>query len=396
MRKKRRQRILLVTRNLPPLVGGMERLNWHMAEEFGRRAEVKVIAPVGAAACAPPGVTVYEAPLRPLWRFLARATWDSVRIALKWAPDVVLAGSGLTALPAWLAARAARARAAAYVHGLDLAVSQPIYRALWLPALRNMDAIVANSRATSGLAEQAGISVSRISIVHPGVQLPDSIRDHDAVEHFRTDQGLSDRPILLSVGRLSTRKGLLEFVERALPSIVAAVPKAVLLIIGDVPGDALQASAQSPQSIRQAAEVRGLADHVRFLGQISDYGLLGLAYRAANLHVFPVRELPGDPEGFGMVAVEAAAHGLPTVAFATGGVSDAVGHLESGCLVKPGDYPGLAVAIIEMLGKKPGAYADSCRGFAGQFAWSIFGEKVAAAVLGSDVALARDGDDRAA
>jgi len=27
------QRILIITRNLPPLVGGMERLNWHMADE---------------------------------------------------------------------------------------------------------------------------------------------------------------------------------------------------------------------------------------------------------------------------------------------------------------------------------------------------------------------------
>lgn len=35
-------RILIVTRNLPPLVGGMERLNWHMAEELAKVAEVRV------------------------------------------------------------------------------------------------------------------------------------------------------------------------------------------------------------------------------------------------------------------------------------------------------------------------------------------------------------------
>ena len=28
------QRVLIITRNLPPLVGGMERLNWHMADEL--------------------------------------------------------------------------------------------------------------------------------------------------------------------------------------------------------------------------------------------------------------------------------------------------------------------------------------------------------------------------
>jgi phosphatidylinositol alpha-1,6-mannosyltransferase len=32
--------ILLITRNLPPLVGGMERLNWHMADELAKHAKL--------------------------------------------------------------------------------------------------------------------------------------------------------------------------------------------------------------------------------------------------------------------------------------------------------------------------------------------------------------------
>lgn len=43
-------RILIVTRNLPPLVGGMERLNRHMADELSRcHADVRLIGPRGAA-----------------------------------------------------------------------------------------------------------------------------------------------------------------------------------------------------------------------------------------------------------------------------------------------------------------------------------------------------------
>ena len=37
-----------------------------------------------------------------------------------------------------------------------------------------------------------------------------------------------------------------------------------------------------------------------------------------DIHIFPVCHISDDPEGFGMVAIEAAAHGAPTVAFATG------------------------------------------------------------------------------
>lgn len=65
-----RQRILLITRNLPPLVGGMEQLNWHMADELAKQAEVQLIGPRGAAALKPLSIALTEAPLKPLSLFL--------------------------------------------------------------------------------------------------------------------------------------------------------------------------------------------------------------------------------------------------------------------------------------------------------------------------------------
>src|SRR5699024_9997553 len=106
-------------------------------------------------------------------------------------------------------------------------------------------------------------------------------------------------------------KGLLEFVMQALPAIVAARPDTLLLVVGDAPSQAIHASAQSRQTIQQAANALGLGAHLRFLGRVDD-ATLASAYRAADVHVFPVRDDPFDPEGFGMVAVEAASHGLPT------------------------------------------------------------------------------------
>lgn len=379
-----RKRILLVTRNLPPLVGGMERLNWYMVRELALRAEVRVVGPEGAAALAPSGVVVDEVPLKPLWRFLGTAILMAFKVSRSWRPDVVVAGSGLTALPVWLSARCARARAVSYVHGLDLAVSHPVYRGLWFPALRRMDRVIANSEATRGLARSAGIGLDRISIVHPGVQLPDVSFDGDSVERFRAAHGLTGRPLLLAVGRLSTRKGMREFVSYAMPRIAETVPKAMLLIVGDAPNDALRAGVQSRDSIQAAADTAGVADRVMFLGQITDYRELGTVYAAADVHVFPVRDLPGDPEGFGMVAVEAAAHGVPTIAFRTGGVSDAVADGISGHLVTPGDYKRLADVVRDTLAR-PGYYAEGCRAFARRFVWSAFGENVVQAVLGDSL-----------
>lgn len=378
MPELRRQRILLVTRNLPPLVGGMERLNWHMAQELARYGEVCVVGPTGSAALAPADVTVVEISLRPLWKFLGSAWFEARKLAHRWHPDIVIAGSGLTALPVWLVAKSAKARAAAYVHGLDMVVSHPVYRGLWFPALRRMERVIANSEATRGLAISVGIAASRIRIVHPGVRLPASPAA-DAAKRFRVEHGLEDWPLLLSVGRLSTRKGIREFVTHALPRIVEAVPRATLLVVGDAPSDALHARAQTIDSIKAAAAQAGVAERLRFLGQITDYQQLGVVYTAANVHVFPIRELPGDPEGFGMVAVEAAAHGLPTVAFATGGVTDAVAEGRSGHLVRAGDYGALADAVVRVLTSRA-ELASECREFARQFEWDAFGEGVARAV----------------
>jgi phosphatidylinositol alpha-1,6-mannosyltransferase len=355
----------------------MERLNWHLAAELAKTYEVRVVGPAGAAGYAPAGVAVREAPLQPLRAFLWHAARRARAEARTWRPDVVLAGSGLTAPPALWAARACGARTAAYVHGLDLVVPHPVYRALWRPALRRIGTVVANSRATAALAEGIGIVPTRIAIVHPGVELP--APDPAARARFRAAHGIAaNAPLLLSVGRLTARKGLLEFVRDVLPRIAAQRPDVLLAIVGDAPAHALYAQPQTPAAIQAAADAAGVGTRVRFLGKLFGQDLAD-AYAAADVHVFPIRALPNDPEGFGMVAVEAAAHGLSTVAYATGGVVDAVRDGASGRLVPPGDAAAFAQAVIDTLQAPPSA--EALRAFATEFAWERFGARVADALL---------------
>ena len=371
-----RPRVLFITRNFPPLLGGMERLNWHMADELRVGCDVRLVGPRGAAVRAPHGIEVREAALRPLRSFLARAWWLAWREALAWRPQLVLAGSGLTAPLAWWAARACGARTAAYVHGLDLSVAHPVYRALWRPALRRMDCVIANSAATAQLARGIGIAPGRIRVVHPGTELPAA--DAGARARFRQAQGIAaDSPLLLSVGRLTGRKGLREFVAEVLPRIAQRHRDVVLAVVGEAPSNALYGHAQSAQDILDAARAAGVGGCLRLLGRLDDASLHD-AYFASDLHVFPIRDLPHDPEGFGMVAVEAAAHGLATVAYACGGVADAVGQGVSGTLVRPGDGEAFADAVLRLL-QRP-LPAGGVRGFAEVFAWPRFGDGVRRAV----------------
>jgi phosphatidylinositol alpha-1,6-mannosyltransferase len=82
----------------------------------------------------------------------------------------------------------------------------------------------------------------------------------------------------------------------------------------------------------------------------------------------------GDVEGFGMVAIEAAASGTPTVAFDLGGVADAISK-ENGHLVPPGDYDSFASRVAQVLqSNEPNA--DQCITHARRFTWKLYNERM--------------------
>jgi phosphatidylinositol alpha-1,6-mannosyltransferase len=368
---------LLVTRNFPPLVGGMEGVNARLLSELAPDWRMLLCGPAGAAAAAEAAARVAEAPLRPLPLFVLRSAWNAWRMARRERPRLVLAGSGLSAPMAWLAARSSGARLAVYLHGLDVIAPSRVYQACWLPFIRACDLVLVNSANTGRLATSRGVASARIAVLNPGVTMP-ALDPADAVG-FRARRGFGEGPLLLSVGRFTRRKGLAEFVAQALPAIAAAAPAVRLAIIGDEALDALHGGGGSERArIEAAAQAAGVADRLSFLGRC-DAAELRAAFQAADCHVFPVLDLPGDVEGFGMVAAEAAAHGLPTAAFAVGGVPEAVAEGVSGSTVPVGDYPALARAVLALLARDPAARAEAAarsREFARRFEWPAFGRRL--------------------
>lgn len=372
----KKQRILLITRNLPPLVGGMERLNWHMADELSKYAEVKVVGPAGAAAVKSENVQVLESPLKPLVLFMLIALCKAFWTAVCFKPNVIIAGSGLTAPLVWLVSRLTSAKAVVYLHGFDITAAHWVYQKIWVPFFKRMDCVIVNSTPTKILALNAGVLEKDISIVHPGVTLPVTAQPLNAIQSFKEKYNLEHKKILLSVGRLTTRKGLMEFVENSLAYIVQQEPDVVLVVVGESPKNSLGAGLQTREEILEAARKNQIENHILFLGVITDNEQLATIYEAADVHVFPVRHIPDDPEGFGMVAVEAAAHGTPTVAFATGGIVDAVKPNESGWLVEKNNYEALAKQTIAALAQSK--KIEECQSFAKRFEWVKFGMQIKA------------------
>lgn len=353
----------------------MERLLHHLYLELLPEFNVALVGPAGCRNHVQPGTTVSECPLSPVFRFLVYCQWTTYRTALRLRPDLVISGSGVTAPAAVFAARAIGAPALCYLHGLDLVAENRLYQKLFVPTIRKCDVLVVNSSNTARLARDSDLVADRLFVLHPGVLLPPA-SSQSMKDVFKRRIGTDKSTILLSVGRLTARKGLAEFVAHVMPGLVARRPDLLLVVIGGEPKDALSKSGGEQQRIEEAISTCGLSEHVAMLGTVDDE-TLEQAYYGSDLMIFPVIDLPGDVEGFGMVAVEAAAHGLPTVAFAAGGVPDAVKHGVSGYLVNPGDYASFGKAITAYLHQEdPVIWRARCLEFASNFSWSSFGREL--------------------
>jgi glycosyltransferase involved in cell wall biosynthesis len=124
-----------------------------------------------------------------------------------------------------------------------------------------------------------------------------------------------------------------------MPRLVQRRGSLQLVVIGDGP---------ERRAIEDAAAAAGIADRLVWLGAADDDAKAHWMAHAA-VCIMPNVVVPGDIEGFGIVALEAAAAGCPVVASDIEGLRDAIAHGESGNLVQPGDAPSWLAAIDGLL-----------------------------------------------
>ncbi|MAC35173.1 MAG: hypothetical protein CME38_16455 [Haliea sp.] len=339
-----RLKVLVITRNLPPLVGGMERLLHNLVLGVAEYADVAVIGPNGCRAHLPETVETHECSNK-LAGFLSGSTLTALRIVRKGRFDVVIGGSGLMAPLLFLLKTLFQCRTLVLVHGLDIIVDHWLYQQLFIPALRRADQVVANSRNTKRLAIEKGVPEERISIIHPGTHIPGQ-PDEDRKREFLQRYRIPYSRYMLFAGRITRRKGLSPFIRHSLPAILQACPDTGLVVVGDNANDSLNRQGEKAE-VLAAIDEAGLCDKVMFLGQVDDRDL-ETAYACAAVHVFPLIEVPGDVEGFGMVVIEAAAVGTVTVAFDVGGVADAL-ELVGGTLIPSGNYTEFTRLITQTI-----------------------------------------------
>ncbi|OHE80151.1 MAG: glycosyl transferase family 1, partial [Verrucomicrobia bacterium RIFCSPLOWO2_12_FULL_64_8] len=173
------------------------------------------------------------------------------------------------------------------------------------------------------------------------VVTPGAVRSELAASPaIRPPASPSERLVILTVARLHPRKGQLAVIE-ALQSLPAE-PRGRIeyRLVGS------HQKKKYEQRLRATAARSGFT--VRFLGDVAD-DVLHRCYAQADIFALTSMEHGDSVEGFGLVYLEAGAHGLPVVAHAIGGVPEAVTDGVTGLLVPPGDRPALAGAFARLI-----------------------------------------------
>lgn len=270
-------------------------------------------------------------------RFFFKSLW----LALTHRFDSIHAFRSLPeGLVAWLVARLTFRPVVIYAHGEELTGwgKGAKYEAMRF-ALRHADTVIANSDFTRQELLGMGVSEQRIVLINPGVDV-ERFRPGLPCDDLKRRIGLAPgEKLILSVGRLSRRKGF-DMVIRSLPELInqgIAVRYAHIGIGEDY------------DYLTNLSREMSVADNVHFLGHVSPEDLPRW-YNACDVFAMPNREINGDTEGFGMVFIEASACGKPAIGGRAGGTGAAIQDGVTGLRVDASSCEKVRIALAQILG----------------------------------------------
>ena len=191
------------------------------------------------------------------------------------------------------------------------------------------------SAISKGLTAKAQASMVKIA---PGIDVEHFIPTDATV--LRNSLGLSDKKVIVSVGRLVHRKGQ-DYLIEAMPEILKSIPQAHLLLVGEGP---------YREHLQTLVKKHNLEASVTFIGRIQ-YKDLPTYICVGDIFAMPSRSrLMGlEVEGLGIVYLEASSCGLPVLAGDSGGAPDALVQNETGLVVDGTDDQQIATAAIKLL-----------------------------------------------
>ncbi|MEK7570949.1 MAG: glycosyltransferase family 4 protein [Patescibacteria group bacterium] len=300
-------RLLYITRKYPPMVGGMESMSAALAKEFTKQVPTTVIS--------------WGKSQKYLPYFIFVAFIRSCIIIPTQKITHIHIGDGLLAPLGLLLKYFFSTKASISIAGLDITFTFPGYQLIIPRAVAKLDRIICISNATLAECLKRDIPQEKCVVIPCGIYADDWKKQasrEDLTNIITHD--VSKKKVIVTVGRLVKRKGVLWFLEQVFPHLQSNV---LYLIIGDGP---------ERRNIQEYIAKMRIQKRVFLLGKVSDENLK-IIYNTADVFVMPNIIIPGTIEGFGIVAIEASAAGLPVVASNCEGIQDAVIPGKTGVLV---------------------------------------------------------------
>jgi glycosyltransferase EpsF len=199
-------------------------------------------------------------------------------------------------------------------------------------AIRHSDMLTAVSTGVlDDMVPRGSAQRQKSAAIHLGIEIPALATDEEKAS-FRASMGWQARtPLVVHVGRFFKQKnhfGLLAIFERALRQ----VPEAKLLLVGVGP---------LAERVEEHVRNRGLSNAVRMLGARDD--------AASIISRCDVLLFPSLWEGFGIVALEANAAGIPVVGSNVVGLNEAVEDGRTALLWDVHDEESMAASVVRIL-----------------------------------------------
>lgn len=325
-RKTMKSRILFITRNYPPKVGGLEAYSYHLIKEFEARETTFKI-------------TLSKSKKHLPW-FFPYSLLKALYIVQKYSVQHVHLCDGLLSPVGLLLKFLTGVKVTVTIHGLDITYDNQIYQNLIPWCLAKLDSLVCVSHSTRDECVRRVIPCPNCTVIPNGISPDQLYLDQPKNELRRKLENLigvsiKNKKILFTIGHLVKRKGVAWFVKNVMPRLGDSY---LYVVAGEGP---------ERRAIQNMVDQYDLQGRVLLLGEISDEDRK-LIYNASDIFIMPNITVPGDVEGFGIVALEAGSCGLPVVASDIQGLRDAVIHGKTGYLVEEGDVEGFVSRIKDM------------------------------------------------
>ena len=352
---------LIVTRNFPPEIGGMQMLMGGLSENLINHGPVKVFTyyyPNSNIYDSKSSISIERVKGIKLFRKYRKANLVNTFIS---------ANSNIRALITdhWKSLELIKTenfkkiKTFCLLHSKEInhEVNSSLNKRL-IKSTNNAHFIIANSNFTKKLAIKVGIDPSKINVIFPGIPKPQYI---ESITKNKAEKIFQDSfPKIITVSRLDKRKGhdkILMLIKNLKPKF----PKIKYVSIG---------FGKEENNLLKLTKELNIEKQVTFLKNI-DYNLKIALIAVANLFLMPNRIEKKSVEGFGISFIEAASYGVGSIGGKDGGASDAITHNKTGLICDGNDLNSIYNSVINFFENENFVkYGKNAQEFSEKFHWN--------------------------